>query len=129
MTQINSFEKWFWTKCDTLSSDTSFAHSLSKEAWNYQQKKINSLHLNIESLHAEIDRLQEQYSLQFECVQGRQKTIIEQKQKIDELESKLSQLQPVTCWSCNKVMLDQQLKHNDGFCIYCVAEIEDIQND
>ena len=42
-----------------------------------QQSKIDSLNKNIEALHVENDRIQKEYQMMFEGVQGRQKTIDE----------------------------------------------------
>ena len=49
-----------------------------------QQAKIDSLSKNIEALHVENDRIQKEYQMMFEGVQGRQKTIDELQARIDE---------------------------------------------
>lgn len=48
------------------------------------QAKIDSLHKNIDALHVEIERIQKEYSMMFEGVQGRQKTTDELQKRIDE---------------------------------------------
>ena len=48
-----------------------------------QQSKIDSLNKNIEALHVENDRIQKEYQMMFEGVQGRQKTIDELQGRID----------------------------------------------
>ena len=39
----SEYSKWFWSECDELNKDTSFAHSLAEKAWDYQQSKVDEL--------------------------------------------------------------------------------------
>ena len=55
-----------------------------------QQAKIDSLNKNIEALHVENDRIQKEYQMMFEGVQGRQKTI-------DELQGRIAELEETIC--------------------------------
>ena len=40
---MNTYLKWFWSECDELNKDTSFAYSLAEKAWNYRQTEIDEL--------------------------------------------------------------------------------------
>lgn len=42
MSELN-YKQWFWTECDELNKDTSFAYSLAEKAWNHQQAKIDEI--------------------------------------------------------------------------------------
>lgn len=38
-----NYSDFFWKHIDTLSSDTSLAHSFGEKVWNHQQEKIDKL--------------------------------------------------------------------------------------
>lgn len=40
---MNTYLKWFWSECDELNKDTSFAYRLAEKAWNYRQTEIDEL--------------------------------------------------------------------------------------
>ena len=44
---MNTYLKWFWSECDELNKDTSFAYRLAEKAWNYRQTEINELKITI----------------------------------------------------------------------------------
>ena len=46
----SEYSKWFWSECDQLNKDTSFAHRLAEKSWNHQQAKIDELQARIEKL-------------------------------------------------------------------------------
>ena len=31
------YSTWFWSQCNDLNKDTSFAYNLAEKAWNYRQ--------------------------------------------------------------------------------------------
>lgn len=37
------YSDFFWKHVDTLSSDTSLAHSFGEKVWNYKQQEIDEL--------------------------------------------------------------------------------------
>lgn len=39
----SEFDKWFWSECDELNKDTSFAYSLAERAWDYKQRNIEDV--------------------------------------------------------------------------------------
>lgn len=39
----SEYSKWFWSECDELNKDTSFAHSLAEKAWNHRQTEVDEL--------------------------------------------------------------------------------------
>lgn len=39
----SEYSKWFWSECDDLNKDTSFAHNLAEKAWNYRQTEVDEL--------------------------------------------------------------------------------------
>jgi hypothetical protein len=47
---VKTFKEWFWTECDELNKDTSFAHSLANKAWDYQQAHIDELYKDKQKL-------------------------------------------------------------------------------
>jgi len=49
-----------------------------------RQSIIDSLHKNIDALHVENERIQKEYQMMFEGIQGRQKTIDELQRRIDD---------------------------------------------
>lgn len=54
-----------------------------------RQSVIDSLHKNIDALHVENERIQKEYQMMFEGIQGRQKTIDELQKRIDDALSAL----------------------------------------
>ena len=42
MSELN-YKQWFWTECDELNKDTSFAYSLAEKAWNHKKVEIDKL--------------------------------------------------------------------------------------
>lgn len=46
----SEYSEWFWTECDELNKDTSFAHSLAEKAWDYQQSKVDELQARVDEL-------------------------------------------------------------------------------
>lgn len=54
-----------------------------------RQAEIDSLNKNIEALHVENERIQKQYQMMFECVQGRQQTINELQTDVEGLQNDL----------------------------------------
>lgn len=39
----SEYSKWFWSECDELNKDTSFAHRLAEKAWNHRQREVDEL--------------------------------------------------------------------------------------
>lgn len=50
------YNEFFWKHIDTLSSDTSLAHSFGEKVWNHQQQEINRLKSIIAEALAVYDR-------------------------------------------------------------------------
>ena len=46
----SEYSKWFWSECDELNKDTSFAHSLAEKAWQHQQSKVDELQKQVTDL-------------------------------------------------------------------------------
>ena len=42
------YSNWFWSDCNELNKDTSFAYNLAEKAWNYRQIEVNELKSIIE---------------------------------------------------------------------------------
>ena len=53
----SEYSKWFWSECDELNKDTSFAHSLAEKAWNYRQTEVDELQRRNQMLN---DNIKEQ---------------------------------------------------------------------
>lgn len=45
-----NYSDFFWKHIDTLSSDTSLAHSFGEKVWNHQQQEIDRLNTIIEHI-------------------------------------------------------------------------------
>ena len=45
------YSDFFWKHIDTLSSDTSLAHSFGEKVWNHQQQEIDRLNCLLADLH------------------------------------------------------------------------------
>lgn len=50
------YNEFFWKHIDTLSSDTSLAHSFGEKVWNHQQQEIDRLKAIIAEALAVYDR-------------------------------------------------------------------------
>ena len=46
-----NYVDFFWKHIDTLSSDTSLAHSFGEKVWDYQKQKIDELQNRYDSLY------------------------------------------------------------------------------
>lgn len=44
------YNEFFWKHIDTLSSDTSLAHSFGEKVWNHQQQEIDDLKDKLQKL-------------------------------------------------------------------------------
>mgnify|MGYP003396307605 CR=1 FL=1 len=66
--------------------------SLYEAGQQSKQAAIDSLHKNIDALHVENERIQKEYSMMFDGVQGHQKTIDELQKRIDVLSKKLNEM-------------------------------------
>src|SRR5574343_922048 len=47
------YSEFFWKHIDTLSSDTSLAHSFGEKVWDHQQQEIDELQNKYDTLHEE----------------------------------------------------------------------------
>ena len=47
----SEYSKWFWSECDELNKDTSFAHSLAEKAWNYRQTEVDELQCEVKRIN------------------------------------------------------------------------------
>lgn len=50
-----NYSDFFWKHIDTLSSDTSLAHSFGEKVWNHQQQEIDQLKSKINEVLSFID--------------------------------------------------------------------------
>ena len=76
---------------------------IDKAGQQSQQAKIDSLNKNIEALHVENDRIQKEYQMMFEGVQGRQKTIDELQGWIDRVVHILTYTNHASTPLCNEL--------------------------
>ena len=53
----SEYSKWFWSECDELNKDTSFAHSLAEKAWNYRQIEVDELQKRVDALTLALDQI------------------------------------------------------------------------
>ena len=71
----SEYSQWFWSECDELNSDTSFANRLAEKAWNHKQAEIDEYKEVVESMEdaylrekAKVDELRKRIDLAIDAV-------------------------------------------------------------
>ena len=97
----SEYSKWFWSECDELNKDTSFAHSLAEKAWDYRQAEVDALTVQVAEMKS---RLNDAYT------DGQSAMYTARQSKIDKLQKRLDAVKGLaqTLWE------KSEEKHQQG---------------